>query len=234
MGFLIASATKDLARWWQDKAAMFIWLGIPFMIGGLITSMIDGNGGAAPTGTLLIVDQDESLLSGLIAGAYSQGDLAELISVQETSLEDGTRRIDAGEASGLLIIPEGFTQAFLDQVPVTLTLRTNPSQTILPGIIQDVTEILLDLGFYAQQLLGPEINAIQESDLTGAPEDLFVADISIRIQNKIEAVAPKLFPPVIDVQVVPPPATEPEPDIALLFLPGIVLMAILFASNRIV
>ena len=62
----------------------------------------------------------------------------------------GSERINAGEASGFLIIPEGFMTAFLEDEPVRLTLKTNPAQTILPGIMQDVTEILLDLGFYTQ------------------------------------------------------------------------------------
>ncbi len=231
MSFVIASLRKDLARWWQDRTAMFIWLGIPFLVGGLITSMIDSGGGAKPTGVLLIVDQEESLLSGLVPGAFSQGELGELITTQKVTLEEGTRIIEAGDASALLIIPEGFQQAFIDETPVTLQLRTNPAQTILPGIIQDVTEILLDAGFYAQRLLGPEIASIMDTTESSAANDLFVAGISVQINDKIEAVAPKLFPPVIDVQIVDPPPSEPQPDIALMFLPGIVLMAILFAAN---
>ena len=90
MSFLFASARKDLARWVQDYPAILIWLGIPFLIGGLITAMIDGGNGATPTGTLLIADQDDSLLSGLVAGAYSQGELGELISVQQVTLEAAT------------------------------------------------------------------------------------------------------------------------------------------------
>ena len=50
--FLLTSVRKDLARWRQDKAAFLVWLGIPFMIGGLITSMIDGGNGT-PTGVLI-------------------------------------------------------------------------------------------------------------------------------------------------------------------------------------
>ena len=230
MGFVFASARKDLARWSQDRASMLIWLGIPFLIGGLITSMI-GGGGRTPSGILLLVDQDESMLSGLVAGAYSQGDLAELITVREVDLDEGEALVEAGEASGLLIIPDGFGDAFVNETPVTLTLKTNPSQTILPGIIEDVTEILLDAGFYAQQIIGPQIRQIQEADLGGVPTDVFVAAIAVQIQNRIEAVAPKLFPPVIDVQIVEPPPAEPQPDFALLYLPGIVLMAILFAAN---
>ena len=66
---------------------------------------------------------------------------------------EGEARINNGEASGFLTIPEGFQDAFLNETPVTLTLKTNPAQTILPGIIENVTEILLDAGFYLQRLL---------------------------------------------------------------------------------
>ncbi len=230
MNFLVASMKKDLSRWSQDKTALLVWLGIPFLMGGLITSMMDGGGGT-PTGLLLIADEDESLLSGFVAGAYSQDQLGDLIVVEQVTAEEGERRINDGDASGYLVIPEGFQDAFLNETPVTLTLKTNPSQTILPGIIQDVTEILLDLGFYAQRLLGPEIKRIQESDLTTVPDDVFVAGVSVDIQAKINSVGPKLSPPLFDVVIVEPPPAEPRPDMALLFLPGIILMAILFASN---
>ena len=228
--FLFASVKKDLARWYQDRTALLIWLGIPFLIGGLITSMIDGGGGS-PTGVLLVVDQDDSLLSGFVVGAYSQDQLGELIVVEQVSVEEGEARINDGDASGFLTIPEGFQEAFLNETPVTLTLKTNPAQTILPGIIEDATEILLDLGFYAQRLLGPEIQQIQNSDLNGLPDDVFVSGIAVDIQNKINKVTPKLSPPVLDVVIVEPPPAEPQPDMALLFLPGIILMAVLFSSN---
>lgn len=217
-------------RWRQDKTALLIWLGIPFLIGGLITSMIDGGGGS-PTGVLLVADQDNSLLSGFVIGAYSQGQLGELIVVEQVSLEEGEARIRDGDASGFLTIPDGFQDAFLLENPVTLTLKTNPAQSILPGIIEDVTEILLDLGFYAQRLLGPEIQRIQNVETSGLPDNVFVAGISVDIQNKISKVAPNLSPPLIDLVIVEPPPAEPQPDMALLFLPGVILMAVLFSSN---
>ncbi len=230
MNFLVASVRKDLARWMQDRAAMLLWLGIPFLIGGLLTSMMD-SGGGAPTGTLLIADEDGSFISGAVVGAFSQEQLGDLIIVEQVSAEEGTRRIDEGGASGFLTIPEGFQDAFVNETPVTLTLKTNPAQTILPGIIEDITEILLDGGFYAQRLLGPEIKAIMDSSSDSAPSDAFVAGISVDIQNKIEKVTEKLSPLAIELEIVEPPPAEPAPDYALLFLPGIILMAVLFAAN---
>jgi ABC-type multidrug transport system permease subunit len=228
--FLFTSVKKDLTRWRQDKTAILIWLGIPFVVGGLITSMIDGNDGS-PTGVLLVADLDDSLLSGVVVGAYSQDQLGDLIVVEHVTVAEGAARINDGDASGFLTIPDGFQDAFLNETPVTLTLKTNPAQTILPGIIEDVTEILLDLGFYAQRLLGPEIQQIQNSDALDLPDDVFVAAIAVDIQNKINKVTPKLSPPVLDVVIVEPPPEESQPDMALLFLPGIILMAVLFSSN---
>ncbi|RZV38058.1 MAG: ABC transporter permease [Chromatiales bacterium] len=230
MDFLFASVRKDLLRWMQDRMALLIWLGIPFLIGGLITLMMDGGNGT-PTGTLLIADQDDSFLSGFVVGAYSQEQLGELIIVEQVTTEEGLRRVNDGEASGFLTIPKGFQDAFLNETPVTLTLRTNPAQTILPGIIENVTEVLLDAGFYAQRLLGPEIKAIMDSDADTTPTDVFVAGISVDIQQKVDAIMPRLSPLAIELVVVEPPPQEPQPDIALLFLPGVILMAVLFAAN---
>lgn len=227
MSFALTSFRKDLLRFRQDIMATVIWIAIPLMIGGLITSLMGSD--VKPRGTLLMVDQDESFLSELIAGAYTAGELGELISVEKVELEDGTQRIDDGDASGLLVIPKGFGAALLNSEPVTLTLRTNPSQTVLPGIITNVTEILLDAGFYAHQLFGDEINLMKT--MGDNPPDAVVAGLAVTMQNKIESVAPQLFPPVIDIEIVEPPPREPTTPLALLFLPGIILMAVMFSAN---
>lgn len=231
MKFALTSFRKDLSRWRQDLLQTVLWFAIPLTIGGLITLLMSGDG-AQPHGVLLMADQDESFLSELVAGAYSSGDLGELISVEKTTVEEGLQRVNSGDASGLLIIPEGFGEAFIDDEPVTLTLKTNPSQTILPGIITDVTEILLDAGFYAQQLFGEEIDTIQGMvDENDGPSDVLVAAIAVDIQNKVETIAPQLFPPGINVEIIEPPPSEPQTSFALLYLPGIILMAVMFSAN---
>ncbi len=230
MNFLFASVRKDLKRWARDRVAMLIWFGIPFLIGGLITSMMDG-GSAGPSGKLLIADEDDSLVSGFVVGAFTQEQFGDLFVVEQVTVEDGERRINDGEASAFLTIPDGFQDALVEETPVTLTLKTNPAQTIMPGIIEDIVEILLDGGFYLQRLMGPEIKAIQEAIDGDGPSDAFTAGISVDIQNKFQEVGNKLDPLAIDLEIVEPPPAEPQPDFALLFLPGIVLMAMLFAAN---
>ncbi len=228
MDFVLSSMRKDLARWWQDRTAILIWLGIPFLIGGLITMMMDGGDGAAPRGVLLLVDDDDTLISGLVAGAFSSEQLSEMISLEAVTLEEGTERINAGEASALMHVPAGFGDALLDKEPVTVSLVTNPAQTILPGIITDTTEILFDAGFYAHALFGEEISAITS---TGEVDDAWVAAMAVQIQNKIEALEPQLSELAFDLEIVEPPPAEPRPPLALMFLPGVIMMAVLFAAN---
>jgi len=232
MAFFFSAMKKDLARWRQDALSLLLWLAIPLLIGGLIMSFTSGGDGPKPRGLLLIDDRDDTFLSRFMAGAYSQGVLGELLTVENVEAEEGAMRIEAGEASGYLVIPEGFQDALLDNRPVTLELKTNPSQTILPGIITDVTEVLLDAGFYAEQLLGDEIRKIRETGENNLVNDAFVASISVSIQNKIESAAPLLFPPVIEVTVAEPPAEEgPGVPFAVYFIPGIVLMTLIFVAN---
>jgi len=231
MDFMLATLRKDLSRWRQDAGSIVIWLLIPFLIGGLITAMVDGDGGAGPSGTLLIDDQDDTLISGFVAGAFAQDQFSDILTVQNVTADEGADLINAGEASGLLTIPEGFQDAFVDATPVTLTLKTNPAQSILPGIIQNVTEVLLDAGFYLQAMFGDEIDAIQGIEDEDGPSNLFVSDLSVQINDKMQTLAPVLFPPAFDLEIVEPPPAEPQPDYGLLFLPGIVMMALLFSSQ---
>lgn len=231
MSFLFATFKKDLARWRQDRVAFLIWLGIPFMIGGLITAMVDGDDDGGPMGTLLIADLDDTLVSGFIAAAFGQDELNNLIGTQSVTVEEGTRLIEAGDASGFLTIPAGFQDALLNDTPVTLTLVTNPSQTILPGIIEDVVGVLLDAGFYLQAAFGAEIAEIGDAAELTAPPDIVVSGIAVNIQDKAERLGPMLSPPLLDLTIAEPPPAEPQPDFALLFLPGVVLMALMFSSQ---
>ncbi len=232
MRFALSTLVKDLARWRQDKSAILMWIGVPLLVGGLVTSLVDGDGGGQPSGLLLIADQDASFISGLVVGTYSQGELGEMITVEKVSPADGRARIDAGEASGFLLIPEGFGEALLDSKPITLELKTNPSQTILPGIIAEVTEVLLDAGFYANRMFGEEIALIEESASADvAPDSAIVAAIAVSFNERVQSAAPLLFPPAIDLTIAEPPPETPGVSVALLFMPGIILMAVMFAAS---
>jgi ABC-type transport system involved in cytochrome c biogenesis permease component len=231
MHFAIASFRKDIARWRQERSSFLIWLAIPLMIGGLLTLMSSGGDNGGPSGTLLIDDQDDTLVSGFVAGAFTQEQMGDLFVVQQVSAKEGAALMEAGEASGFLTIPSGFQDAFLNDTPITLPLKTNPSQVILPGIIENVTEVLLDAGFYLQAMFGSELRKIQGNNAVDGPSNTFVSEVAVEINEKMQTLGESLTPLAFDLDIVEPPAAEPQPDIGLLFLPGIVLMALLFTSQ---
>ena len=130
MRFLLVCARKDLKRHLADPLALVIWIGIPIMIGGLM-SLIGGSGGSPPTARLLVVNQDTSVIGNLLAGGLGQGGANGFLSVEEVDLDTGQERIGDGDGTALLIVPEGFGSALLEDEPTVLTLITNPAQRIL-------------------------------------------------------------------------------------------------------
>ena len=132
MRFVFTSAVKDLRRIRRDPVMLLTWLGIPTLI-ALLLVVIFGRGDANPNGKLLIVDEDRGIGATLLAGAFSQGALDEVVRVEKAERDDGRRRINKGDASALLVIPKNFTTALLEGKPAHLQLVRNPAQRILPG-----------------------------------------------------------------------------------------------------
>lgn len=220
---------KDLRHWRNERVAVSLWLAIPLIVGILMTLM-GGNGGK-PVAHILIVDQDDSFLSGLVAGAFNQGPMSDLFQVQQTNLTQARQQLDQGEASALLRIPAGFGDAVLNNTATRLQLVTNPAQRILPKMAEQVVQMLVQADFYLQREFGPQIKAITQN-LDQAPSDARVASISTAINQSIASITPYLSPPLLDVDVVhAEDKGAGTTNLGLLFLPGLVMMAALFAAG---
>lgn len=233
MSFIWSSALKDLRRRLRDPLALILWAGIPFVALAMM-SLAFGGGEVKPQAHLLVTDEDESFGSDLLVGAFGQGPATELVRIEEVDSDEGRARVEAGEASGWLRIPEGFGQAVLEEEPVTLTLVTNPAQTILPGILEEFLSVLVDAVFYIQRLLAEPLAVIAAGPEEGENTlpDLTVADISVTVNQLVERLDSYLFPPVLALE------SEVESDeeqaglnIGFLFFQGMFFMAILFMAQ---
>ena len=234
MGFVWASALKDLRRRLNDRMALVMWLGIPLVIGGLM-SLAMGGGGIRPRAKLLVADLDESFVSGALVGVARGGGQDGPIDVSLVDLEQGRERIGAGEGSGLLVIPEGFGAALFDQTPTELLLVTNPSQRILPGILREGLELLVEVVHYLQAVLGSEFSTLSAAPSGGGrfQADALIAAQSAAINSKLRGLETVLFPPVLEVEAVvrEEPEEEPAGGIGLLLFPGILFMSLLFVAQ---
>ena len=234
MRLIWSSARKDLQRLRKDPLTIVLWIGIPLVIGLLITMATGGRGGPAPKAVLYVADHDDSFLSsGLTAVLGNMGGVVETAEVNE---QEGKDSLNAGDGTGLLVIPEGFGKGLLEELPVELVLWTNPSQRILPGIIEEALSIFCEGSFYLHRLLGDELQEI----VTGpaASEPVFanndVARISVQINDTVRALQSYIDPPAIQLELIEEPQQEtggPRRSYGLLFLPGVLLMALFFTAQ---
>jgi len=228
------AANKDLRRYARDPLALLLWLGIPLIVGGMVSAVISGSDDKPPTIHLLIADEDGGRIGVLATRAFGSSDQGRFLQTENVALEEGRTRIGRGEATALLLIPKGFTNAVLNEEPTTLLLITNPSQQILPQMVEESLKLAADGTFYLHRLLGPQLHAITEQALQGDPnltrEE--VSRISVAITEVVQRIEKRLFPPVINVEssVDQEPAGK-QPNLGALYLPGIVLMALIFMAE---
>lgn len=229
MRFLLATARKDLLRIRRDWPALLLWLGIPLMVGGLLV-LVFGEG-VAPQAKLLVADRDQSLAGRLLTGAFQQGALADLVEVEAVDLDTGRRRMEDGDASGLLVIPAGFGRAVLDGEPASIELVTNPSETILPGILEETLDIELEAAEVLRRLFDDPIDRIvSDADSAGFPADSTVAAIASAFNRTGEEASDWLLPPAIELETIA--LTEGEEfDFAGAFFPGMLILAVLFMAT---
>ena len=235
--FVATTALKDVRRQIADPLGLLTWMGLPLVIGGLIV-LVSGGGGS-PRGRLLVADEDESFLSGLIGGAAVQGPIAELFDVTPVERDEGRRLMDAGGASALVILPAGLQEAVTGRGTAEIRLVTNPSQRILPGMIEEALEIAVELAFYGERLLGEPARRILDGPPDGGSffSNEAMAEFTTAINTRLRRLEGTLSPPVLDVEYADPPdsgetdAPANAVDLGLIFLPGMIFMSILFTSQ---
>jgi len=237
--FAVAVMTKDLRRRLRDPMSFLLWLGIPIAIAGMLQLAFGGGGGdgGGPRAHVLVVDEDGSFVSGLLASAFSTDRGPDLpFSAELVDADEGRERIDAGDASALLVIPDGFGDALLREEPCVLSLVKNPAQTILPGMVEEAASMLVDASFYLHRVLGEPLRAMAAEPPEGRDtlESAEVAAIATQINDVMERALDLLTPPVMKVVTVGPEVVEEKGDdggFAALFFPSMLFMTLFFLAQ---
>ncbi|MDJ0836289.1 MAG: ABC transporter permease [Acidobacteriota bacterium] len=228
---MLRVALKDLRLRFRDPLALLLWLGIPIMIGGLITTAF-GAGGGPPKAQIWIVDQDNSFLSQMLAGVLSGQNQDAPFSGEQVSLEEGRARIDDGKGTALLIVPKGFQDAVLDETPTKLQLITNPAQRILPQIVEEVLGLLTEIVFYLQRLFGDQLREFSTEDVNNPLALLSKLAGDEALVARLKRLGELLFPPVLTAEVVVEKKEQAvQKGIGELFLPSMLFMALFFMAQ---
>ena len=241
--FVLATARKDLRRRFTDPIGVLIWFALPIAVGGLLV-LVNGGDDGTPRGRLLIADEDASFVSGLIGTLPSRGGLGELFDVEPVTREEGRHIVEAGEASALLILPAGLQDAFAGKGNAEIRLVTHPAQRILPAVIEESAEIVVDSAFYVSRLLGGGDAGSRgfpprAAAATGTPLSVEAAgELLARLDSLLQETGNlALVPPALGLRLAPrPEAGNHEESTGLVpmgrvFLPGIVFLCVLFVAQ---
>lgn len=230
MPFVLTAALKDLRRRFKDPAALLMWLGLPIIIGGLLSLI--GSGGPTPKAHVLVVDEDQTLLSRLLISGGSQGKLADVLEIERVDAATGRARIDKGEATALVTIPRGFGDAVLHDTPATLTLVKNPSQQILPVMVEEGLRLLVEAEFYLQRMFGEQLRRVASAIDSGAgPSDEGAAAVARAFTGRMRELQDTLLPPVISLDARTAAQEHEAQDFWALFLPGLLFMSLMFTAQ---
>jgi ABC-type Na+ efflux pump permease subunit len=226
---LLAVTCKDLRRFLSDPVSVGIWFGIPLGLAGLLYLVLGGRGGIAFSVQVLLVDEDQSFFSELLTDPdFAQ--LNEFMDIEVVSRELGLAEIEAGRATALLLIPQGFEQAVIAGDETELTLLTNPTQEAFADLVQEIIEVIVETVFYVQQARLVSTNATTEP--SPVPQDCGSGD-SGSLVSQIGCNLPRLHGPVLSTGIFLDSSSGPQPDriaghLVSLFLPGLLFLSVLF------
>jgi len=240
MSRVLAMVRKDLLRRIRAPLGIGIVLAFPVVFSALLALAFGGGTPTLPEVQLLVEDRDDSFVSGLLMQAFSSEQLDELFEVRKIE-NGGSALMDQGEASALLVIPEGFGADLLRGTPVSLELVRNPSEFILPEIAEQTLAVFADLLDAASRMLREPLDELTPMlDDEDGPSATEVAAIAVLVREAIGSAEPFVFPPVIVLESIDLGAEEEKGDddsgnasfsIFVLILPGVSVWALFMLGD---
>ena len=144
---------KDLITLFQDRGALILMLGAPFVLTlglGLVTGAFSdsNNGSGLADIPVVIVNLDEGEMGTALVELLNSAELANLLEPQTAVSSTAARnQVNENEMAAAIIIPVGFSAAIIpDQTtghltdPVSIELVTNPARPISASIVQTIVD----------------------------------------------------------------------------------------------
>ena len=236
MGNILRLTLKDVKRRFARPAGMLINLSIPLVLAGMLALVFTGRDDEPPRMDIVVADEDQGPLSRFVNGASQNDEAARYMTVvQAANREEGLQILRDQDATALLVIPKGFSDALLANGKAELELVKNPAQRFMPVVAQQGAEVLSLYLTVARSALGDEAATIQKLfDGKGWDNAVGVAALVTVIYARTQEAEPLLFPPLIEIETSGPEATADTgggfSPIAWLY-PGMVVMGLLFAGT---
>jgi ABC-type multidrug transport system permease subunit len=192
---------KDLRRRLRSPLAVLVILAFPVIFAVLIGLVFGSRGERIPKVHLLVENRDDGPAGNMLLSALDSNEAAEYFDVEVVG-EEGTQRMEDGEASALLRIPENFSLDLLEGNPTSLELIRNPAQGILPEIAEQTASILVEVLDTGSHVLRKPLETIAPYTKEGAVRitDETVAAIAVAVNRLMAGAENYLDPPVIKLE----------------------------------
>jgi ABC-2 type transport system permease protein len=233
---------KDLLRRVRSPLSTLIILVFPLILSGIIALAFGAREVKPPKVRLLLDNQDGGLAGTLISSAFSRPEAAPYFEV-ETAGPDALQRLEKDGFSAILRIPAGLTDALLDGRTATLELVRNPSQSILPEVAEQITDVIADgLSSASYTLQGPLKGLTPLLETDKGPSDQDVAVVSVALNQWVGRSGRYLFPPAVKLTPVQVEKTDgatkmagvsPATSIFLIVLPGVAVFALFTLGDQV-
>jgi ABC-2 type transport system permease protein len=226
---------RDLLRYWRNPVRTALLFALPLVMAAVFAVVFGGGVEDQISITVLLHDEDDSLLSMLLANAGGAPEMA-MLDIRPVG-EEGYAMMERGEASALVHLPAGFTADYLAGNPTAIGLVTNPAERFLPKIVSEGVGLLAVGLSEASIVFRSELQQIATFiGGEGVPPDAAVASLATGFNSKLGAAQNVLFPPVVTLETVTLTAEEDDEGMEVLsifsyFLPGFSILGILFLAQ---
>lgn len=204
---------KDLRRAWRNPLPWLINLALPLGMTALIGLAFGGRSDSNALGKIhfAVVDEDDSVLTGLLRGAANQKEGGKYLAPEFLPRAEALSRVNDGKLSAVLIIPTNFTRNyFTGRAPVSLELIKNPAESIHPAVLEELLgAVTTTLNAVARNFQSefPEWQAVIE----GKRDYHDVSRLIERAGDKFKAAESYLNPPLV-LYTKEKPAGELKPE----------------------
>lgn len=202
MRAVLLMVRKDLLRKMRAPLGIGVMLSFPVAF-SLLIALTFGGGQGVPRVHLLVENRDEGFLGNALMSAFDSNQVAKYFDVEVVG-EEGIERLQRGDGSALLRVPETFTRDLIDGTPTSLELVRNPAQGIMPEIAEQVAGVLTEVLSAGSRALRGPMDTLAPFTRSEAPPitDATVASIAVAIKGSIDGAERFLSPVVIDFESV--------------------------------
>lgn len=206
MNIVLELLKKDLLRDWKRPWGTLVLLAIPFLMASFMSLAFGGGKGIEEKITihLAVLDNDKDFLSGMIRSLSSQDESTQrlVFHIVETE-EEGIELLERRQASAFVMLPENMTADLLDGATTTIRFYGNPAEQILPIVVEQGVDLIVEGLSQTVRLLGPQIKKIREYiEDEEMPSTMASSLLFYSTAERIKSVRKYAFPPLLTFNTV--------------------------------